>query len=109
MQGSLKKLMALADDTKVYCGHEYTESNLRFALSVEAKNPQLVARFERVQGLRTRGLSTVPSTLEEEKLTNPFLRWDSKEIQASVISATPGTRLDPVSIFGAVRKMKDVF
>ena len=109
MQGSLKKLMALPDDTKVYCGHEYTESNLRFALSVEANNPQLVARFERVQGLRTRGLSTVPSTLEEEKLTNPFLRWDSKEIQASVTSAAPGTRLDPVAIFGAVRKMKDAF
>jgi len=109
MQASLKKLIALPDDTKIYCGHEYTESNLRFALSVEAKNPQLVARFERVQGLRTRGLSTVPSTLEEEKLTNPFLRWDSQEIQASVTSAAPGTRLDPVSIFGAVRKMKDAF
>jgi hydroxyacylglutathione hydrolase len=109
MQGSLKKLMALADNTQIYCGHEYTESNLRFALSVEAKNPKLVARFERVQGLRTRGLSTVPSTLEEEKQTNPFLRWDSQEIQASVTSAAPGTRLDPVAIFGAVRKMKDAF
>lgn len=109
MQASLKKLMALPDDTKIYCGHEYTESNLRFALSVEAKNPKLVARLERVQGLRTRGLSTVPSTLAEEKLTNPFLRWDSKEIQTCVASALPGTRLDPVSIFGAVRKMKDAF
>lgn len=109
MQASLEKLSGLPDSTKVYCGHEYTESNLRFALSVEAKNPQLVARFERVQGLRTRGLSTVPSTLEEERLTNPFLRWHSKEIQASVTTAVPGTRLDPVSVFGAVRKMKDAF
>jgi hydroxyacylglutathione hydrolase len=109
MQASLKKLMALPDDTKIYCGHEYTESNLRFALSVEANNPKLVARLERVQGLRTRGLSTVPSTLAEEKQTNPFLRWDSKEIQTCVASALPGTRLDPVSIFGAVRKMKDAF
>jgi len=109
MQASLKKLMTLPDNTQVYCGHEYTESNLRFAMSVEAKNPQLVARFERVQGLRTRGLSTVPSTLEEEKLTNPFLRWDSQEIQASVTSTAPETRLDPASIFGAVRKMKDAF
>ena len=109
MQTSLKKLMELPDDTKVYCGHEYTESNLRFALSVEAKNPKLVARFERVQGLRTRGLSTVPSTMQEEKLTNPFLRWDSQEIQASVTSAAPGSRLDPVAIFAAVRKMKDAF
>ncbi len=109
MHASLNKLMALPDDTKVYCGHEYTESNLRFALSVEAKNPQLVARFERVQGLRTRGLSTVPSTMEEEKQTNPFLRWHSQEIQASVKAAAPAARLDPVSIFGAVRKMKDAF
>jgi hydroxyacylglutathione hydrolase len=109
MQASLQKLSELPDHTKVYCGHEYTESNLRFALSVEAKNPKLVARFERVQGLRARGLSTVPSTLEEERLTNPFLRWHSQEIQASVRHALPGTNLDPVSIFGAVRKMKDAF
>jgi hydroxyacylglutathione hydrolase len=109
MQASLKKLMALPDYTKVYCGHEYTESNLRFALSVEPNNPKLAARFERVQGLRARGVSTVPSTMEEEKLTNPFLRWDSKEIQASVRSAAPGTPVDPVSIFATVRKMKDAF
>jgi hydroxyacylglutathione hydrolase len=109
MHGSLKKLMALPDNTKVYCGHEYTESNLRFAMSVEASNPKLAARYERVQGLRARGASTVPSTLEEEKLTNPFLRWDSTEIQASVKSATPDARLDPVSVFATVRKMKDAF
>ena len=109
MHGSLKKLMALADDVKVYCGHEYTESNLRFAMTVEPKNPQLVARFERVQGLRARGMSTVPATLAEEKQTNPFFRWDSSEIQASVKSAKPDTLLNPVAIFGAVRKMKDAF
>ena len=109
MHASLKKLMTLPDNTKVYCGHEYTESNLRFAMSVEPKNPKLVSRFERVQGLRARGTSTVPSTLEEEKQTNPFLRWDSKEIQASVKAANPDARSDPVSIFAAVRKMKDSF
>jgi hydroxyacylglutathione hydrolase len=109
MHASLKKLMALPDNTKVYCGHEYTESNLRFAISVEPKNPKLAARFERVRGLRARGTPTVPATLEEEKQTNPFLRWDSKEIQASVKSANPAARLDPVSVFTAVRKMKDAF
>lgn len=109
MHASLKKLMALPDNTKVYCGHEYTESNLRFAISVEPKNPKLVSRFERVQGLRSRGTPTVPSTMEEEKQTNPFLRWDSKEIQASIKSANPATRIDPVSVFAAVRKMKDAF
>jgi hydroxyacylglutathione hydrolase len=109
MHASLSKLMALPDNTKVYCGHEYTESNLRFAMSVEPKNPKLVARFERVQGLRSRGASTVPATLEEEKQTNPFLRWDSKEIQASIKAANRNARLDPVSVFAAVRKMKDAF
>jgi hydroxyacylglutathione hydrolase len=109
MQSSLKKLMALPDNTKVYCGHEYTESNLRFAMSVEPKNPKLASRFERVQGLRARGTATVPSTIEEEKQTNPFLRWDSKEIQAHVKAANTATRLDPVSVFAAVRKMKDSF
>jgi hydroxyacylglutathione hydrolase len=109
MHASLHKLMGLPDNTKIYCGHEYTESNLRFAMSVEPKNPKLVSRFERVQGLRSRGASTVPSTMEEEKQTNPFLRWDSKEIQGSIKSADPRTRLDPVSVFAAVRKMKDAF
>lgn len=109
MHASLKKLMTLADNTKIYCGHEYTESNLRFAMSVEPKNPKLASRFERVQGLRSRGASTVPSTLEEEKQTNPFLRWDSKEIHGSLKSMDPRVRLDPVSVFAAVRKMKDAF
>jgi hydroxyacylglutathione hydrolase len=109
MHASLKKLMALPDNTKVYCGHEYTESNLRFAMSVEPKNPKVVSRFERVQGLRSRGTPTVPSTMEEEKQTNPFLRWDSKELQASVKSVNPNAGLDPVSVFAAVRKMKDSF
>ena len=109
MHSSLTKIIALPEATKVYCGHEYTENNLRFALTVEPNNPKLQARFERVQGMRTRGLSTVPATLEEEKLTNPFLRWNSREIQASVAAAAPGVPLDPVSIFGALRKMKDAF
>ena len=109
MHGSLKKLMTLPDDTKVYCGHEYTESNLRFAITLEPKNHKLVSRFERVQGLRARGLSTVPSTMEEEKQTNPFLRWDSKEIQTNLKASSPDLRPDPVSVFARVRKLKDSF
>src|SRR4051812_5800405 len=93
MLASLKKLMALPDDTQVYCGHEYTESNLRFALTLEPKNHKLIFRAERVQGMRARGLSTVPSTLEEEKQTNPFLRWESKELQASLKAIEPDVRL----------------
>jgi len=109
MHGSLKKLMNLPDETKVYCGHEYTENNLRFAMSIEPKNPKLAERVERVRELRARAASTVPSTMAEEKQTNPFLRWDSAEIQARVKSATPGVGLDPVSVFAAVRRMKDAF
>lgn len=109
MHASLKKLIALPDDTKVYCGHEYTEANLRFAMTLEPKNHKLVSRFERVQALRTRGAPTVPSTLEEEKQTNPFLRWDSKEIQANLKMSTPDLRMDPVSIFAQTRKLKDAF
>ena len=109
MHASLSKLMNLRDDTKVYCGHEYTESNLRFALTLEPKNPKVASRYERVQAQRARGVPTVPSTLEEEKQTNPFLRWNSKEIQASLKAANPGQRMDPVSIFASVRKLKDAF
>ena len=109
MHASLEKLMALPDETKVYCGHEYTESNLRFAVTLEPKNHKLVSRFERVQGLRTRGVSTVPSTLEEEKQTNPFLRWDSPEIQKTLKGRFRELRLDPVSVFAKVRQLKDSF
>jgi len=109
MQASLKKLMALPDETKVYCGHEYIESNLRFAMTLEPKNHKLVSRLERVQALRARGLSTVPSSIEEEKHTNPFLRWESKEIQARLKNRTPDLRIDPVSGFAHVRKLKDAF
>ena len=109
MHGSLKKLMALPDDTKVYCGHEYTENNLRFAMTLEPKNHKLVSRFESVQTQRARGVPTVPSTIEEEKQTNPFLRWDSKEIQTNLKAGAADLRLDPVSIFATVRKLKDAF
>jgi len=109
MHGSLSKLMALSDDTRIFCGHEYTENNLRFALTVEPKNPKVVSRYERVQAQRARGIPTVPATLGEEKQTNPFLRWDSREIQASIKAVAPGQPKDPVSVFATVRKLKDAF
>jgi hydroxyacylglutathione hydrolase len=109
MHASLSKLMALRDDTRIFCGHEYTENNLRFALTVEPNNPAVVARYERVRAQRARGMPTVPATLGEEKQTNPFLRWDSKEIQASVAALAPGHGVDPVSVFACVRKLKDAF
>jgi hydroxyacylglutathione hydrolase len=109
MHASLSKLMNLPDDTRVFCGHEYTENNLRFALTVEPKNPDLISRYARVREQRSRGIPTVPATLAEEKRTNPFLRWDSKEIQASIASAASGESADPVSVFTKVRQLKDAF
>jgi hydroxyacylglutathione hydrolase len=109
MHGSLSKLMSLPDDTKIYCGHEYTETNLRFALTLEPKNYKIRAKYEKVQGLRSRGVSTVPSTMIEEKETNPFLRWDSKELKETLKQSQPELPMNPVSVFSAVRKLKDQF
>jgi hydroxyacylglutathione hydrolase len=109
MHASLGKLMRLPDETLVYCGHEYTEKNLEFALTVEPRNPKLAERMNRVRSLRAKGLSTVPSTMAEEKETNPFLRWDSKEIQANLKKRSPNLPLNPVSLFAQVRQLKDQF
>ncbi|MGH7826188.1 MAG: hydroxyacylglutathione hydrolase [Candidatus Binatia bacterium] len=109
MHASLSKLMTLPDNTKVYCGHEYTETNLRFALTLEPKNYKIAAKYEKVQGLRSRGVSTVPSTLGEEKETNPFLRWESKELKETLKRDYPQLPMNPVSVFAQVRKLKDQF
>ena len=73
---SLARIAALPDDTRIYCAHEYTEVNLRFAVAVavEPDNPALQQRVARVARIRSAGQSSVPSTLREEKETNPFLR-----------------------------------
>lgn len=105
MWASLSKLKALPATTRVYCAHEYTQSNGRFALSVEPANPLLVARMRRVDELRAAGKPTVPSTLAEECATNPFLRPDSADIQHALGLAGAG----PVAVFGATRARKDNF
>jgi hydroxyacylglutathione hydrolase len=109
MHASLSKLLQLPDDTRVYCGHEYTETNLRFALTLEPKNYKIAAKYEKVQGLRSRGLPTVPSTMGEERETNPFLRWDSKELKETLQRDYPNLPMSPVSVFAQVRKLKDQF
>jgi len=105
MWASLQKLMALPPDTRIYCAHEYTQSNARFALTVEPDNPALVARARRVDELRARGLPTVPSTLGEELSTNPFLRPASPGLQRAV--GLVGAPL--AEIFGETRRRKDLF
>jgi len=105
MWGSLQKLMSWPDDTALYCAHEYTQANARFALSVEPGNAALVARSRAVDELRARKEPTVPTTLELEKATNPFLRPSSPEIQRAV--GCDGS--DLVEVFKRVRALKDRF
>jgi hydroxyacylglutathione hydrolase len=113
------KLGELPEDTRVYCGHEYTETNLRFALHVEPGNAATQARMRSVQERRakaapdwhdaTEAEMTVPSTIAEERATNPFMRVDSAEILETVRRAHPGSPTDPVAVLGRIRAMKDSF
>jgi len=101
---SLSKLRALPDDTQVYCGHEYTQSNAKFALSVDPSNAALVAQAAVVDRKRAQGLPTVPSRLGDEKLSNPFLRADDADLAGRM--GAPG---DPVKAFAEIRSRKDNF
>jgi hydroxyacylglutathione hydrolase len=110
MMRSLGRLAALPDETRVYCGHEYTEKNLRFAAMLEPGNRPLADKLARVQALRREGKFTVPSTIADEKATNPFLRTDSAELAASVRARVSGVSAgDRVALFAAVRGLKDRF
>ena len=102
---SLKTLRALPDETRVYCGHEYTASNAKFALSIDGDNAALQARAQEIDRLRADGQPTVPSLLGQEKAINPFLRADDPAIAAAVGKAGA----DPVAVFAAVRHGKDTF
>jgi len=104
MWHSLSKLKALPPETRVYCGHEYTQANARFALTVEPRNEALVARSRGVDELRSRNQPTVPATMGEELATNPFLRADQPTLQAAM-----GAVGDPVATFAEIRRRKDVF
>ena len=110
MMASLAKLTALPDDTRVYCGHEYTEKNLRFAASLEPGNQALQRRLAAVKELRRAGHPTVPSTIGDEKATNPFLRTASAELAAAVRRRVPDLPPgDTVALFGALRALKDAY
>jgi hydroxyacylglutathione hydrolase len=107
MYASLMKLAALPDTTKVYCGHEYTEANLRFAQAVEPNNKFLLERIERVKILRAQNLPTVPSTILEEKQTNPFLRCEVVEV-ITAAEQHIGAKLNMhIEVFACLRKWKD--
>ena len=105
MWSSLVKLAALPRETTIYCGHEYTEANARFALTVDPDNSALKRRAEEVAALRKAGRPTLPTTLAAELATNPFLRAEAPEIQANLGM----TGADPAAVFAELRTRKDKF
>lgn len=106
MHASLSKLAALDPRTRVYCGHEYTESNLRFAAHLEPSNAAVAQARARAAELRKEGRPTVPSTIGEELTYNPFLRTEAPEIRATLGVAPDAS---PADALGAIRAAKDAF
>jgi hydroxyacylglutathione hydrolase len=107
MRRSLVEVLgALPDDTAVYCGHEYTEANLRFAATVEPDNADVLAAQATARAQRSRGAPTVPSSIAHERRTNPFLRDHVPAVRAFVDA---GPEAAPADVFGALRRAKDVF
>jgi hydroxyacylglutathione hydrolase len=105
MWNSLSKLLTWPDETKVYCAHEYTQANARFALTVDPENTALRERAARIDQLRAEGIPTVPTTMGLERKTNPFLRPDSIELQRAI--GMDGASV--VDVFAKVRALKDQF
>ena len=109
MLHSLNKLAVLPDETLVYCGHEYTADNLKFALAVEPNNPDLLARNEKTQALRRQNQPTVPSSLALEKKTNPFLRTQIPAV-IKAAEAHYGQKLNnSEALFTVLREWKNNF
>jgi hydroxyacylglutathione hydrolase len=105
MWSSLLKIASMPPGTKLYCAHEYTQSNARFAVTVDPENAALARRLDDVNAKRARGEWTVPSTLAEELMTNPFLRAKDPGVQRAL--GLSGA--DPVAVFSEVRRRKDQF
>jgi hydroxyacylglutathione hydrolase len=107
MLSSLNKLLTLPDGTKVYCGHEYTLSNLHFAQTIEPTNADIKERLERVRELRQKNLPSLPAILGNERLINPFLRCENPDI-ASRIERHRGRKFDsPAEVFAYLRQWKN--
>jgi hydroxyacylglutathione hydrolase len=109
MHESLSRLMQLPDTTQVYCGHEYTLSNIRFAKAADPDNSALRELEARATMLRDRGLPTLPSTIGQEKATNPFVRCDDPNVMASASKYAGRPLTDPVSVLATIREWKNRF
>jgi len=106
---SLQKLASLPDGTRVYCAHEYTLNNLRFARTIEPNNPAITTRLQHAQRLRDKNQPTLPSTLREEKATNPFLRCHCPEVKIAVEQYAEMALSSSLEVFSWLRKWKDHF
>jgi hydroxyacylglutathione hydrolase len=105
MWRSLKKLRDLPNETQIYCGHEYTKANIKFALSIDANNPVLEARAAQVEQLLKQGEPAIPVTIGDEKLANPFLRADVPDLAVDIgMAGKPA-----VQVFAEIRKRKNNF
>lgn len=109
MQHSLSRLRSLPDNTLLYCGHEYTMANCRFALHVEPANRELHSWMAEVERRLAAGMPSLPAILGTEKQVNPFLRWDEPQVMEQLHFKTRQTISDPVAVFAAVRSWKDQF
>jgi len=109
MVDSLGKLARLPAHTRVYCGHEYTLANIRFAQAVEPANARLAVRRERDEARRGRGEPTLPSTIGEELETNPFLRCGEPEVVAAAERRAGHVLAGPTEVFAEIREWKNAF
>ena len=105
MWHSLQKIMLWPDQTKIYCAHEYTQTNAHFALTVDPHNKELISRSKEVDNMRTKGSPTIPTDLAYEKKTNPFLRPSSKQIRQTLNMLN----VADVEVFAKIRQLKDSF
>lgn len=109
MHASLAQLSALPDNTQVYCGHEYTLANLRFALTVEPENSAALAYRDAAEAQQAMGMPTIPSTLKLERQINPFLRTRETAVRTATENQAGQSLADSVAVFGALRRWKDNF
>lgn len=109
MHDSLARLMRLPDPTRVYCGHEYTLSNIRFAKAADPANKALEKLESAARQLRDKDLPTLPSTIAQEKATNPFVRCHDPAVIANASKYAGNPLNDPVSVLAAIREWKNNF
>ena len=109
MHNSLSRLSALPDDTQIYCGHEYTLANLRFALTVEPDNREALAYRDSAAVYQANGQPTIPSNMKRERQVNPFLRSAAISVRQAAENQAGVVLQDALAVFAAVRRWKDSF